>query len=56
MGVDNRIDSVEGVRVQRDGGAIYIRPFKRGGGIRVLAEAPDEEIADELCADLEKLF
>lgn len=43
----------EGVVVQREKGQALIRPSKRGGSIRLLAEAVNAEIAGELCDGLE---
>lgn len=44
----------EGVRLERRGGTVLLSPLKRGGGLRILAEAADMEAASELCADMEK--
>ncbi|MBC8545856.1 NTP transferase domain-containing protein [Clostridiaceae bacterium NSJ-31] len=44
----------EGVVLRDPNGVVLIRPLKRGGGLRVLAEAHSSEIAMELCAQYEK--
>lgn len=45
-----------GVTVTETEGVIYARPFRRGGGIRIYAEAVNEETAKELCDGFEKLM
>lgn len=44
----------EGVRLSVKGGEVLLSPLKRGGGLRIMAEASDMEAAGELCADIEK--
>ena len=44
----------EGVIIPSKSGDVLVRPFKRGGGFRILAESYSIEAAEELCADLEK--
>lgn len=44
----------EGVRISIGGGDLLLSPLKKGGGIRIMAEAADMEAAAELCADAEK--
>ncbi len=46
----------EGVVVPYGGGTILVRPLKRGGGVRIIAEAKNYEIAREICGGFEKLI
>ena len=41
----------DGVLVEDERGVLLLRPLKRGGALRVRAEARDAEIARELCED-----
>lgn len=57
-GLDSRHSDriTEGVVLQRDNGIVLVRPLKRGTGIKIMAEARSAEIAEELCADVERLL
>ncbi|HCC00488.1 MAG TPA: hypothetical protein DEP42_04630 [Ruminococcaceae bacterium] len=44
----------EGVLLSRPHGKVLISPLKRGNGLRILAEAKNMEVADELCLSLQK--
>ena len=46
----------EGVLVERTGGIVLIKPMKKGGALRILAEAASSEIAQELCKSTEELL
>lgn len=46
----------EGVVLQRDQGALLIRPLKRGAGVKIFAEAHSSETAAELCDFAERLL
>lgn len=46
----------EGLVVPFGGGTVLVRPLKRGGGVRIMAEAANYEIAKELCGGFEKLI
>lgn len=39
----------EGVLLEYGGGKVLLRPLKRGGGVKIIAEAADMETAGELC-------
>lgn len=43
-----------GVSITENNGVIFARPFRRGGGIRIYAEAVNNEIANELCDGFER--
>lgn len=44
----------EGVVLTEKSGNVLLRPLKRGGGLRIMAEAADMEAADDLCYEFEK--
>jgi len=44
----------EGIVLREKRGVALVRPLKRGTGVRIFAEAVNAEIADELCADIER--
>jgi len=46
----------EGVLVEDGKGTVLIKPMKKGGGLRILAEAVSAEIAQELCQSTEELL
>jgi len=46
----------EGVVLRDDRGVILVRPLKRGGGVKLVAEAFNSETAMELCESYEKLI
>lgn len=46
----------EGVVLQKDQGALLIRPLKRGAGVKIFAEAHSSESAAELCDFAERLL
>lgn len=53
---DNGSRVCGGVTVSQREGIIFVRPFRKGGGIRIFAEAVNEEIAKELCDGFENLI
>lgn len=44
----------EGVALVRGHGRVLIRPLKRGTGLKIIAEAENMEVAEELRADIER--
>ncbi len=46
----------EGLVVPYKGGSVLVRPLKRGGGVRIFAEAANYEIARELCGGFENMI
>lgn len=44
----------EGVVLTQEAGKVLLSPLKRGGGLRIMAEAADMEAADDLCYEFEK--
>ncbi|MDR1733415.1 MAG: NTP transferase domain-containing protein [Oscillospiraceae bacterium] len=48
--------AAEGIRLRKSGGRLLITPSKNGKAVRVLAEAMNIEIADELMADFGELL
>jgi len=46
----------EGVLVERSKGIVLIKPMKKGGALRILAEAVNAEVAKELCQSTEELL
>ncbi len=53
LGAPERGEIGEGVVLPYPNGTVLVRPLKRGGGLRVSAEALNFEIARELCGELE---
>lgn len=56
LGLDNSeiTTGKEGITLKRDNGSLLITPTKKGDKLRVLAEASNMEIANELCAEIER--
>ncbi len=48
------VETGEGARIRLKKGSLLIRPSKRGKKLTLTAEAPDTEMAAELCGELEK--
>jgi len=48
------IKEAEGIRISREHGSLYIRPTKKGNAIKIFAEALTEEIAEEMCFEIER--
>lgn len=46
----------EGVIINKDNGIVLLKPLKRGMGLKIMAEAVNAEIANEICDDIEKLL
>ncbi|SDN47793.1 sugar phosphate nucleotidyltransferase [Acetanaerobacterium elongatum] len=46
----------EGVLLPYHNGTVLVRPLKRGGGVKIIAEAQNYEISKELCGSFEKLL
>ena len=56
LGLDNSQVSAgkEGITLKRDSGKLLITPTRKGDKLKVFAEATNMEVAQELCAEIEK--
>ncbi len=46
----------EGVLLPYKNGTVLVRPLKRGGGVKIIAEAQNYEMAKELCGGFEEML